>query len=108
MFTTRHYVPGTDGVCGSKSNVALYYNSTSQYMAFRFKDEHARSTFRILLTSAHTGMRLLISYISSYRYVYFSLFHQLIHDVCILVSVISSYRCVYVSFLQQLIQVCVF
>ncbi|VDI53375.1 Hypothetical predicted protein [Mytilus galloprovincialis] len=47
---------GPNGVCGNRDNLDIYYNSTQQYMTFRFKDVNRTSNFRVVLTAAHTGI----------------------------------------------------
>ncbi|XP_076110153.1 uncharacterized protein LOC143078961 [Mytilus galloprovincialis] len=47
---------GPNGVCGNRDNLDIYYNSTQQYVTFRFKDVNQTSNFRVVLTAAHTGI----------------------------------------------------
>ena len=47
---------GSYGLCGTKTNIALYYNSTQPYMTFRFRDVKLISRFQIIITAAHTGL----------------------------------------------------
>lgn len=46
---------GPNGVCGNRESLDLYYNSTQQYMTFKFRDVNQTSDFRVVLTAAHTG-----------------------------------------------------
>ncbi|VDH94503.1 Hypothetical predicted protein [Mytilus galloprovincialis] len=55
LETTGRAITGQNGLCGTKTMVALYYNSSQPYMTFRFRDVKRITRFQITLTAAHTG-----------------------------------------------------